>query len=202
MRRGVAGVFADSGGTWQAAGPTLPAGFGGDQVQVLGLARTSGGDAALLLAGTGPAGGVVGRDALDGVGPGPGGRGHRGVGVRAGRERLGAARRRPGGDHHRVGGIVADAAARAEGNGARARDGGFAPGAGAGYDALAVSGSLAHRLAAGRDGLDQGPGDRGTDRVRFLELGGTAHDRDGDVRIGYYMPPSFLDPGMNARASL
>ena len=51
LRRGVAGVFADSGGTWQAAGPALPGGFGGDQVQVLGLARTSGGDAALLLAG-------------------------------------------------------------------------------------------------------------------------------------------------------
>jgi hypothetical protein len=36
----VAGVFADRGGAWQAAGPVLPAGFGGDQVQVLGLART------------------------------------------------------------------------------------------------------------------------------------------------------------------
>ena len=52
VRRGVAGVFADTGGTWQAAGPVLPAGFGGDQVQVLGLARTSAGNAALLLAGT------------------------------------------------------------------------------------------------------------------------------------------------------
>jgi hypothetical protein len=51
QRRGMVGVFADSGGTWQAAGPALPAGFGGDQVRVLGLARTSGGDAALLLAG-------------------------------------------------------------------------------------------------------------------------------------------------------
>jgi hypothetical protein len=51
LRRGMAGIFADIGGTWQAAGPTLPAGFGGDQVQVLGLARTSGGDAVLLLAG-------------------------------------------------------------------------------------------------------------------------------------------------------
>ena len=51
-RRGVAGVFADRGGAWQAAGPVLPAGFGGDQVQVLGLARAAGGNAALLLAGT------------------------------------------------------------------------------------------------------------------------------------------------------
>jgi hypothetical protein len=67
-RRGVTGVFADAGGAWQAAGPVLPAGFGGDQVQVLGLAaavpantvpantvpaNTGGGNAALLLAGTG-----------------------------------------------------------------------------------------------------------------------------------------------------
>jgi hypothetical protein len=51
-RRGVAGVFADTGGTWQAAGPALPGGFGGDQVQVLGLTATAGGDAALLLAGS------------------------------------------------------------------------------------------------------------------------------------------------------
>jgi hypothetical protein len=52
VRRGVAGVFADSGGAWQAAGPVLPAGFGGDQVQVVGLARTACGNAALLVAGT------------------------------------------------------------------------------------------------------------------------------------------------------
>ncbi len=52
VRRGVAGVFADRGGAWQAAGPVLPAGFGGDQVQVLALAQTAGGNAALLVAGT------------------------------------------------------------------------------------------------------------------------------------------------------
>ena len=52
VRPGVAGVFADSGGAWQAAGPVLPSGFGADQVQVLGLARTASGDAALLLAGS------------------------------------------------------------------------------------------------------------------------------------------------------
>jgi hypothetical protein len=50
-RPGVAGVFADTGGAWQAAGLSLPAGFGGDQVQVLGLTRTAGRDAALLRAG-------------------------------------------------------------------------------------------------------------------------------------------------------
>jgi len=53
VRRGVAGVFAESGGTWQAAGPVLPAAFGGDQVQVLGLASAPGGTtAALMAAGT------------------------------------------------------------------------------------------------------------------------------------------------------
>jgi hypothetical protein len=51
-RRGVAGVFADTGGTWQAAGPVLPGGFSADQVQVLGLTATAGGNAALLLAGS------------------------------------------------------------------------------------------------------------------------------------------------------
>jgi hypothetical protein len=54
VRRGVAGIFADTGGGWQAAGPSLPAGFGGDQVQVLGLAGnadTPGGNVSLLRAG-------------------------------------------------------------------------------------------------------------------------------------------------------
>ena len=51
-RRGVAGVFAESGGSWQAAGPALPAAFGGDQVQVLGLASAPGGTSALMVAGT------------------------------------------------------------------------------------------------------------------------------------------------------
>jgi len=50
-RAGVAGVFTDTGGTWQSAGLTLPAAYRGDQAQVLGLAATSGGNVALLLAG-------------------------------------------------------------------------------------------------------------------------------------------------------
>ena len=56
VRRGVAGVFADTGGAWQAAGPVLPAGFGGDQVQVLGLARTLLANAGLANAGLANAG--------------------------------------------------------------------------------------------------------------------------------------------------
>ena len=67
VRRGVAGVFADRGGAWQAAGPVLPAGFGGDQVQVLGLGARQRGAAG---GGDQPAGGLVGRWALDGLGAG------------------------------------------------------------------------------------------------------------------------------------
>ena len=47
-RRGVAGVFADTNGTWQADGPALPAGYAGNTVRVV---RLSGGTA-LLTAGT------------------------------------------------------------------------------------------------------------------------------------------------------
>ena len=146
-RRGAAGVFADSGGTWQAAGPALPAGFGGDQVQVLGLARTSGGDAALLLAGADLLAAWSGRSALDGVGSGLGGRGRLRVGVRAGRGRLGTARGRPGGGRGRGGGILADAAARSGGNRyARARDRRR-------VRRVGRLGVEAHGVAAGRSGL-------------------------------------------------
>jgi hypothetical protein len=55
LRRGVAGVFADTDGTWEPAGLVLPGEFGGDRVQVLGLASTgtstAGGNVALVLAG-------------------------------------------------------------------------------------------------------------------------------------------------------
>jgi hypothetical protein len=48
QRPGVAGVFTDTDGTWRSAGLTLP---GRGRVQVLGLAATAGGNAALLAAG-------------------------------------------------------------------------------------------------------------------------------------------------------
>jgi hypothetical protein len=51
QRPGVAGVFIDTSGTWRSAGLTLPAAYRGDQVRVLGLAATSGGNVALLRAG-------------------------------------------------------------------------------------------------------------------------------------------------------
>ena len=49
-RPGVAGVFTDAGGTWRSAGLALR-GQARDTVQVLGLAVTAGGNAALLAAG-------------------------------------------------------------------------------------------------------------------------------------------------------
>jgi hypothetical protein len=144
LRRGVAGVFADSGGTWQAAGPALPAGFGGDQVQVLGLTQTSNGDAALLLAGADllaawwdgtrwtmsapvpAAGGIT----ASGFGPGGsvwvllgGGRAETMAGV--------------GGSWRALPPVPAGTKVLAPAGTAT-----LAPGAGGGYDALAVSGSV------------------------------------------------------------
>jgi hypothetical protein len=49
-RPGVAGVFTDTSGTWQPA-LALPAAYRGDRARVLGLAATSSGNVALLLAG-------------------------------------------------------------------------------------------------------------------------------------------------------
>ena len=136
QRPGVAGIFAQAGGTWQAAGPALPAGSGGDQAQVLGLAATTDGNAALLRAGTGllaawshgtawtvsapvqAAGGI----AASGFGPGgsawvlPGG----------GRAQTIAG---PGASWRALPPLPAGTAT-------------LAPGPGGGYDALAVSGSV------------------------------------------------------------
>jgi hypothetical protein len=53
-RPGTAGVFAAKNGTWQAAGPALPATLDHQHTTVLRLTRTSSGDVALLEAGTGP----------------------------------------------------------------------------------------------------------------------------------------------------
>ena len=48
---GVAGIFGYSGGTWHAAGPSLPGTVAGVQIQVLRLTATAAGNVALLLAG-------------------------------------------------------------------------------------------------------------------------------------------------------
>jgi hypothetical protein len=52
---GVAGVFADQGGTWHAAGPPLPGSLRGRTIQVLRLIRTASRLTAVLRAGTGRA---------------------------------------------------------------------------------------------------------------------------------------------------
>jgi len=53
-RPGTVGIFAETGGTWQAAGPGLPAALASQPVRVLRLTATASGTAALLAAGTGP----------------------------------------------------------------------------------------------------------------------------------------------------
>jgi hypothetical protein len=52
---GTAGIFAETGGTWAAAGPPLPTALAGQAVQVLRLTSTANRTVALLAAGTGPA---------------------------------------------------------------------------------------------------------------------------------------------------
>ena len=54
-RPGTAGIFTALGGTWQAAGPAIPAALARQPITVLRLTRTTPGMAALLQAGTGPA---------------------------------------------------------------------------------------------------------------------------------------------------
>ncbi len=53
-RPGTTGIFADTGGTWHAAGPALPAALAGQSVQVLRLTSAASSTVALLTAGTGP----------------------------------------------------------------------------------------------------------------------------------------------------
>ena len=54
-RPGTAGVFAYVGGSWQLAGPTLPASYAHQRVSMLRLTTTAGATTALLAAGTGSA---------------------------------------------------------------------------------------------------------------------------------------------------
>jgi hypothetical protein len=49
---GATGIFADTGGTWHAAGPALPASLATQHVQVLRLTSTPNGTVALLAAGS------------------------------------------------------------------------------------------------------------------------------------------------------
>jgi len=58
-RPGVAGIFARTGGTWQAAGPVLTGTLASQPVRVLRLASAATGNLALLQAGTGATAGLV-----------------------------------------------------------------------------------------------------------------------------------------------
>jgi hypothetical protein len=58
-RPGIAGIFADTGGRWDAAGPTVPAALAREDIEVLRLAAVGTGLVALLRAGTGPATSIV-----------------------------------------------------------------------------------------------------------------------------------------------
>ena len=58
-RRGTAGIFADAHGTWQAAGPAIPAALARQDITVLRLTRTAQQTVALLAAGSGSAASLV-----------------------------------------------------------------------------------------------------------------------------------------------
>ena len=58
-RPGVAGIFADQGGSWHAAGPSVPAALRGQRVQVLRLVRTGSQLTALLQVGAGRSASVL-----------------------------------------------------------------------------------------------------------------------------------------------
>ena len=58
-RPGTVGIFTAGNGTWQAAGPALPAALAGQAVTVSRLTRTAQGMTALLQAGTGPGASVL-----------------------------------------------------------------------------------------------------------------------------------------------
>jgi hypothetical protein len=64
---GTAGIFADTGGAWHAAGPAIPAGLAGQDITVRRLTPTGPGIAALLTAGTGPAASVLVAWSADGA---------------------------------------------------------------------------------------------------------------------------------------
>ena len=52
-RTGIAGLFADRGGSWQAAGPAVPGSLAGEEIDVVRLTAAGGGVVALLRAGSG-----------------------------------------------------------------------------------------------------------------------------------------------------
>jgi hypothetical protein len=65
-RPGTTGIFTDDGGTWQAAGPVVPAALAGRDITVRRLTRTAQGITALLTAGTGPGASLLAAWSADG----------------------------------------------------------------------------------------------------------------------------------------
>ncbi len=66
-RPGMTGIFAAPHGTWQAAGPALPAAVARQDITVLGLIRAGHQTAALLAAGRGPAASLLVAWSADGT---------------------------------------------------------------------------------------------------------------------------------------
>jgi hypothetical protein len=65
-RPGTAGIFTAENGTWQAAGPALPAALAGQAVTISRLTRTAQGMTALLQVGTGPGASLLAAWSADG----------------------------------------------------------------------------------------------------------------------------------------
>ena len=65
-RPGVTGIFSYTAGSWQAAGPSLPAPLAGAATGVLRLTSTPAGNEALLVAGTGTAASLLAARTGDG----------------------------------------------------------------------------------------------------------------------------------------
>ena len=151
-RPGITGIFSYTAGSWQAAGPSLPAPLAGAATGVLRLTSTPAGNEALLVAGTGTAASLLAARTGDGGA-------HWAVSAPV---RLGAAAVRSSG--FGAGGaawaVLSDGRAETISGQATAwralpavppGTAALAPGPGGGFDALAVSGS---KLTVWR--LDQG----------------------------------------------
>jgi hypothetical protein len=154
-RPGTTGIFSYSAGSWQAAGPSLPAPLAGAATGVLRLTGTPAGNQALLVAGTGTAASLLAaRTSDDGA--------HWAVSAPL---RLGAAAVRSSGfgDGGSAWALLTDGrAATISGQAVAWRalpavppgTAALAPGTGGGFDALAVSGSklTVWRLSPGATG--------------------------------------------------
>ena len=151
-RPGITGIFSYTAGSWQAAGPSLPAPLAGTATGVLRLTSTPAGNEALLVAGTGTAASLLAARTGDG-----GAHWALSAPVRLGAATVGSSGFGAGGAAWAV---LSDGRAETISGQATAwralpavppGTAALAPGPGGGFDALAVSGS---KLTVWR--LDQG----------------------------------------------